>query len=339
MTTPTTMRAALLVAPGRVEVADRPIPDLGAGDVLVKMARASICGSDLHVVYDGFAGQFGKPGYPGHEGLGVVLETRSARFSAGQVVLTVPVGLGGQCFATHQVVPETFLVPLPEDADQDRLLFAQQLGTTIYAMRKFWPQAPDGSGTPAGLEPLEPRVAVIIGAGSAGLFFLQLARRLAFEHVIVADPSLERRRLARELGADEVADGTTEQLLEATQALSGGRGADLVVEAAGYDLCRDQAIQAVRPRGRVGCFGYPERPGLAPFPVELCFRKAPTVEFTVGTQREPGLRSFRDAVQEIQSGAIEVDYCRGAGFSIDRAPEALELAQSRSAAVKVSFVL
>lgn len=336
---PTRMRAAVLTAPGHVEVDDFPIPDLGPGDVLVRMTRASICGSDLHVVYDGFAGAFGKPGYPGHEGIGVVAESRSEGFRAGQVVLTVPVGLGGQCFATHQVVPDAFLVPLPGDGDQDRLLFAQQLGTTIFAMRKFWPQDPVTGATPAGLEPLEPRCAVVIGAGSAGLFFVQLARRLGFEQIVVADPSAERRRLAPELGASETTDGTTEQLLDATLTASRGHGADLVIEAAGYDLCRDQAVQAVRPRGRIGCFGYPEKPGLAPFPVQLCFRKAPTIEFTVGTQREPGLRSFREAVREIQQGGLEVDYCRGTGFELDRAPEALDLAQARGAAVKVSLML
>lgn len=336
---PIRMRAAVLRAPGQIEVEDFPIPDLEPGEVLVKMTRASICGSDLHVVFDGFAGAFGKPGYPGHEGIGAVLESRSESFRAGQVVLTVPTGLGGQCFASHQVVPDAFLVPLPDHVDQERLLFAQQLGTTIYAMRKFWPRDPATGDTPPGLEPLEPHCAVVIGAGSAGLFFVQLARRHGFEHIVVADPTPERRQLARELGATEIADGSTEQLLDATQASSGGRGADLVIEAAGYDLCRDQAIQAVRPRGRVGCFGYPERPGLAPFPVALCFRKAPTVEFTVGTQREPGLRSFREAVEEIQQGAVEVDYCRGTGFGLDHAAEALEVAQSRGPAVKVSLLL
>jgi L-iditol 2-dehydrogenase len=336
---PVRMRAAVLRAPGQVEVDDFPIPDLQHGEVLVRMTRASICGSDLHVVYDGFARTFEKPGYPGHEGIGVVLESRSDSFREGQVVLTVPTGVGGQCFASHQVVPEAFLVPLPDDADQERLLFAQQLGTTIYAMRKFWPRDPATGDTPPGLEPLEPRCAVVIGAGSAGLFFVQLARHAGFEQIVVSDPTPERRQLARELGATEVTDGGTEQLVEATLTSSAARGADLVIEAAGYDLCRDQAIQAVRPRGRVGCFGYPERPGLAPFPIELCFRKAPTVEFTVGTQREPELRSFRDAVEQIRQGTVEVDYCRGTGFDLEQAPEALEVAQSRGPAVKVSLLL
>ena len=335
---PTSIRAAFLAAPKQVEVGDFPVPDLAPGQVLVRMLRASICGSDLHVIYDGFHGVLGKPGYPGHEGLGEVRESRSDRFRPGDLVLTVPVGIDGTCFADHQAVGEEFLVPLPKDGDVDRLLMAQQLGTTIYATRKFWPQTP-GGGTPPGLERMEPRVATVIGAGSAGLFFLQQVKRLGFEHVIVSDLNQQRLQVAHELGADVVADGSGDAVVEATLDCSGGRGADLVIEAAGYDRCREQAIDAVRPRGRVGCFGYPEVQGLAPFPVQKCFRKAPTIEFTVGTQREEGLRSFRDAVAAIREGAIEVDYCLGATFPLERAPEAIALAQDRGPAIKVGLDL
>ncbi|MFZ0214638.1 MAG: zinc-binding dehydrogenase [Candidatus Dormiibacterota bacterium] len=335
---PASIRAAFLAAPGQIEVGDFPVPDLRPGDVFVRMLRASICGSDLHVIYDGFGSVLGKPGYPGHEGLGEVLESRSERFHSGQLVLTVPQGLDGTCFADHQIVGEKFLVPLPDGGDLDRLLMAQQLGTTIYAMRKFWPQAPEG-GTPPGLERMEPRVATVIGAGSAGLFFLQQVKRLGFETVIVSDLNERRLQLASELGADEVADGSASAVVEATLDRSAGRGADLVIEAAGYDLCRAQAIEAVRARGRVGCFGYPEVQGLAPFPVQTCFRKAPTIEFTVGTQREEGLRSFHEAVKAIEDSSVEVDYCLGARFSIEQAPQAIALAQDRGPAVKVGIDL
>lgn len=59
----------------------------------------------------------------------------------------------------------------------------------------------------------------------------------------------------------------------------------------------------------------------------------------MGTQREPELRSFRDAVEQIRQGTVEVDYCRGTGFDLEQAPEALEVAQSRGPAVKVSLLL
>ena len=80
------MKAAVLVGPGRFEVAEVPDPSPTPGQVLVRTHRAAICGSDLHVVYDGFHQHDfpAPPGYPGHEGVGVIVAT-------GERVLTAPV--------------------------------------------------------------------------------------------------------------------------------------------------------------------------------------------------------------------------------------------------------
>src|SRR5207302_1530501 len=131
----------------------------------------------------------------------------------------------------------------PPGADPTRLLMAQQLGTTILALRRFW------SGPGAG-------AATLIGAGSAGLFFLQQLRRLGFETVVVSDLEPARLEIARELGATACVDARTQSVVEATMDLTGGEGADLVIEAAGYDVCRAQAVESARIGGRVGCFGF-----------------------------------------------------------------------------------
>jgi L-iditol 2-dehydrogenase len=323
------MKAARLVGLGQVVVDDFPLPGPGPDQVLVRMRRASICGSDLHVVYDGFLPDEmpAPPGYPGHEGVGEVVESRSPDFAPGDHVLTVPIPASAGCFAEHQVVQAGSLVKLPSGADPDRLLMAQQLGTTIYAFRRFWPGEPG-------------RVAAVIGAGSAGLFFLQQLRAKGFEKVVVADLEPGRLEIGRELGADLTVQAPAESVVEACLDLTGGEGADLVIEAAGYDACRSQALEAVRENGRLGFFGFPERRGDAPFPIERAFRKAPTIEFNVGTQREPGLRSFREAVDAIAAGRIEVDYLLAPALRIEQAPEAFELARERGkGAVKVNFDL
>lgn len=318
-----TMLAAYVPAPGRVDVEEFPVPQPQRGQVLVRMRRASVCGSDVHTVFDGLHREdaLGHPGYPGHEGIGEVVESDAAGFTPGMAVLTVPPGWGGSCFAQYQVLDERFLVPLPEADDRDRLLMAQQLGTTIYAMRKFW--AGDGG-----------RVAAIIGAGSAGLFFLQQLRQLGFGTVVVAD--LEARRLdaARELGADVTVDARRESVVEAATDTTEGKGADMVIEAAGYDECRAQAVEAVRDHGRLGFFGFPERPGMAPFPVQTAFRKGVRLDFVSDTQFEPGLRSFRDALAAIRDRQVEVDYCLGSRFPLERTAEALAAARERES-VKV----
>lgn len=317
------MLAAYVPAPGSVEVGEFPVPDPQRDQVLVRMHRASVCGSDVHTIFDGLHREaaLGLPGYPGHEGIGEVVESHAASFTPGMAVLTVPPGWGGSCFAQYQVLDARFLVPLPETGDADRLLMAQQLGTTIFAMRKFWP----GDGG---------RAAAVIGAGSAGLFFLQQLRRLGFGTVVVADLEDGRLEVARGFGADVTVDPCRESVVAATADATGGEGADLVIEAAGYDECRAQAVEAVRSHGCLGFFGFPECPGEAPFPVETAFRKGVRIDFVSATQFEPGLRSFREALSAIRGGSIEVGYCLGTRFPLEHAAEAVSAARDRSA-VKV----
>ncbi len=87
------MRAASLVRPGVVEVLDFPIPEPGADQVLVKMHYASICGSDVHVIFDGFhtPEYLGRPGYPGHEGIGTVAASTHPDLPVGSPVLTATI--------------------------------------------------------------------------------------------------------------------------------------------------------------------------------------------------------------------------------------------------------
>ena len=101
---------------------------------------AAICGSDLHqVFFDSFGPQKlpAEPGWPGHEGVGEVVESRYDGLKPGDKVLTVP-GAGFQrCFADYQTLPGFWCLPLPDcDGSVEDLLMAQQFGTTIYALRR-----------------------------------------------------------------------------------------------------------------------------------------------------------------------------------------------------------
>ena len=115
------MRAACLVGSGRVSVGDFDRPRITGGEVLVRMTHASICGSDVHVVFDGFhlPESFGIPGFPGHEGVGVVVESRSERVPAGTAVLTIPVPSGTfhGCFAEFMALDAEHVIELPAGHD------------------------------------------------------------------------------------------------------------------------------------------------------------------------------------------------------------------------------
>lgn len=326
------MLAAYLARQGVVEVKDFDPPKPGPGDAVVKMHYSSICGSDIHVIYDGFYDPelLGRPGYPGHEGVGVVVESRTDRFPVGTAVLTTPPGVAGGCFAELQRIHERHLVALPEGSDMLRLLMAQQLGTTVFALKKFI--TPDRLGTL--------RSAAIIGAGSAGLFFVQQLRRIGVPDIIVSDLNSQRLKQAARLGASRTVLVPEESLGEVITDAVSAEGVDLVIEAAGYDTCRAEAVDVVRTRGTIGLFGFPEKPGPSPFPVDQAFRKAVTMEWFSGTQSEPGLESFHAALELIRSGEIEVDYCLEVRYPLVQIAEAMEVArQQGNGAVKICLTI
>lgn len=322
------MRAAFMPRPGVVEVGDFPAPVPGDGEVLVRMHHASICGSDTHIVHDGFhrPERIGDPGYPGHEGVGVVEESRSPRWAPGDRVLTVPVGWLGACFAELQVVDADHLVAVPDDVPLPRGLMAQQLGTTVFAMKRF--------GRPAG------DVAAVIGAGSAGTYFVQHLRRLGYAHVVVSDPEPSRLATAGRVGATTLVDARDASVVEAVRDLTAGEGAGLVIEAAGYDACRADAIEALRHGGTAGFFGYPERYGDAPYPSFLAFRRNATLAWINGAQLETGLASFHEAMDLIRSDEIQVDHCLDQHLDLEDVAAAIDLARARGrGASKVNLTL
>src|SRR5438132_1435922 len=126
------MRAGYVPARGVIEVGDFPEPRVEqAGDVIVQVSAASICGSDLKRVFSDVASLFPLlPGQPGHEGVGRVTSTSSDRFREGDLVLLLPAhdGARNRCFAEFMVISEKTALPLPE-GELDHLLMGQQVGT------------------------------------------------------------------------------------------------------------------------------------------------------------------------------------------------------------------
>jgi L-iditol 2-dehydrogenase len=311
--------AACLNGQGDIELKTFAKPTADPHGVVVEMHFASVCGSDVHIVFDGLHAPslLGKAGYPGHESVGIVVESRSDKFPVGTRVLTVPLGAAGGCFARYQAVSENQLLPIPDGVELATALMAQQLGTTIFALKKFLPRDRAAKvGT-----------AAIIGAGSAGLFFLQQLVQAGIK-VMVSDLDPSRLAIAGRLGADRVILSGEESLTEAAAEYTSGQGVDLVIEAAGYDSCRAEALEIVRSGGHVGFFGYAERKGMSPFPVHLAFRKSITVEWISGAQSEPELASFRSALEMIASNGIEVGYCLQAMYALEQLADALAAARA-----------
>jgi L-iditol 2-dehydrogenase len=333
------MKAGRWVDTGRVVCEEVPRPSPADGEILVRTAYTSICGSDLHSVYGGPPPQPVAPGYPGHESVGEVVESRSPDFEPGMRVLTVPHFVDGRCMAEYQALPGTACITLPDTMPLSHLLMAQQLGTVIYALRRH---------------PLDlvGRDVAVIGQGSAGAFFTFLLKRAGAARVLVSDRSPARLAFAQKLGADITVLASDEPasddparadsdgggfrslVLEAT----GGRGAGLVVEAVGSRATFPLSVQLAADLGTVLWFGLPEGHDAYPFAFPEFFARRLTGYAISGTQGEPGLESFRYAVRLIAGGEIDVAPLLSHMLPIDQVEEAYRMAHDRTdGALKVSI--
>lgn len=311
------MRAASFDA-GQVVLHEVPVPSLtGPGQVLVRNLVSTICGSDVHVLQHGHPDALGSaPGFPGHESVGVVAATSDPSYAQGDLVLAVPDLAHAGGFAEYQLLPTSFTIPLPPQASPETFVLAQQLGTTIYAMKRFWPEHVGRPGDAS---------AVVLGAGPVGLFFTRLCRLAGFQSVITSDLHGHRLEAALRMGATRAVVAEADAVVQAV-AESTDDGAHLVVEAAGTDTTRVHAIECVATDGRIGMFGMPAGSEMT-LPFERLFRRRPTVEFCWGAQAEPGHDSFRQAIRAIAEGRVQTAPLELRLWPLERLSETLRLAR------------
>lgn len=250
------MRGLVWLGPDELVVDDLAEPSIGAGEVVVDILRAGICGSDLHA-YRGHAGGRRPPLVLGHEAVGTV-------HGSDQPFAVFPLTGCGTCrlcrsgfenlcpsrsllgldrpgtLAERAAMPESCLVPLPAGLGVDDAVLAEPLAISLAVL--------------AGTSPAQ-QIA-IIGCGAIGLLALYAAleRGAASEDVVVevADPIGVRRRLAIDLGAARChpsADGFP------------AAGVDLVIDAVGVEETWAGALRAVRPGGTVAVIGLGQSQG------------------------------------------------------------------------------
>ena len=321
-----TMPAALATDLQRIRCDLVPVPDPEPGKVLVRTRLASICGSDLHIVYMGWnAHEFPLPhGYPGHEGLGEVVDGGDTGFAPGDLVLTAPNIWSSRTFAGYQLIEPHFLLKLPRDVPEKHLLMAQQLGTVVFGCRR--------------LPSLIGQTVVVVGQGSVGLFHDFMLRRLGAHRIIGIEPVPERLAAGRAMGLDEAVDVSGRRATEAVMDLTGGEGADLVIEAVGSVETLNQTLQLAKPLGRIAVFGLPPTMERVPFDWDTFFRKRLDMHTVFGAQDEPGLPAFQIAVDYIARGDIDMAPFVTHTFPIDSVQEAFDLAHSKEdGALKVSL--
>ena len=263
------MRAARFHGPGRplaVEDVDEPRP--GTSQVVIDVAAAGVCGTELHFL-DGLLTPARTPITLGHEVAGTVSEVGAGveDVAIGDRVAVHYLHSCGTCrwctsghdhlcdtplgflafatdggFAEQVVVPATAAVPVP-----DGLSLTQAASLCCSATTAL--HALEVSGL------VEDQWAVVYGVGGVGLALVQVLRETGVR-VAAVGRRPEKLRLARELGADAIVDATAENVPESVQAATGGRGADAVFELVGTKESSAAALACLGKRGALVYIGY-----------------------------------------------------------------------------------
>ncbi len=326
------MKAALLEAPHRMSVGTQPDPDLAPGHVLVEVATSAICGTDVSI----WAGKMPAniPVIPGHECTGKVVQLGPGvtRLKAGDRVVLDPVTACGVChyclrgltnlclngglrgrevpgtFAEYVAVKETEAYESPGNVSFAAATNFVGLYTVVYSQRKA-PYIPGGT-------------VAVIGQGSSGLLHTQLAKVSGASTVIAVTRSRWKLEMAQKLGADEIVPADEVDPVERVRELTGGLGADLVIETAGSAQTIVQAYGMVRPGGAILQFGIGPL-AVDGVPVQNYYFK----DITVIGSRAGLAEDFDRAIALVASGRIDLDPLITHHFPLDDIQKGFEFVE------------
>jgi threonine 3-dehydrogenase len=271
---PATMSALVKArpAPG-AELMRVPVPQIGPRDVLIRVAAASICGTDLHIyTWDPWAqGRFHPPMVFGHEFCGYVAAVGEdvTRLSPGTFVAAESHIVCGDCFECRHGMEHICKQVQITGVDRPGA-FAEYIAIPE---QNAWPtdprfppeiatiQEPMGNAVhTASVAPIPGSRVSIFGAGPIGLFTVPIARAQGAARIITVEPSPFRRQLALEIGSDVVIDPLSEDVVSRIFEETGGEGADVLLEMSGNPGAIAQGLKSLRYGGHVSLLGIPSRP-------------------------------------------------------------------------------
>jgi len=333
------MRAGVYRGKGRVVVESVPIPEIGEGEVLFRVAACGICGTDIKKIHHGF---IAPPQILGHELAGTVVKAGRGvtKFKPGDRVVSfhhIPCSacfycerkLFSQCAGYKKVgltagfdpngggfaeyvrampwIVERGMIALPAGVSFEEATFVEPVNTCLKAVRK------------ARVTPGE--TVLVIGQGPIGMLLMLLAKSEGGE-VYTSDPMPGRRAASLRFGAKESFDPSSGSLLDEIRRRTAGRGADAVLLAVPNPSLVPEALAIARPGGRVLLFAHNDPVMQLDFPAAA-----------VGVEEKEILGSYSASVDDQAESAALVFERRlpvrelvSHRFPLERIAEALELA-------------
>jgi L-iditol 2-dehydrogenase len=343
-TLPQTMRAAVYRAPDDVRTETIPVPEIGRGEVLVRIDTCGICGTDLKKIH---TGSHSAPRVFGHEMAGTIAAIGEGvrGFAVGDRVMAfhhIPcgecyycrkqtfaqcerykkvgttAGLGeaaGGGFAEYIRVMDWIvdggLVKVPEDIPFEQAAWIEPVNTCFKAVKLLDLQADE--------------TVLVIGQGSIGILLAALAAQTGAA-VLTSDLYPERHAIAAQYGLNHPLDARGD-VIGACKAATNGRGADVALVAVGSDRLIETAMQAIRPGGRVMLFASTQH-GTAPFdPAAVCMD-----EKTLMGSYSASVAIQQDGIDLVfegyRSGKLDLTKLISHRFGLEDAAEAVRLASN-----------
>lgn len=352
------MCAAVFREPGRIELEDKPIPDVGPLDALLRITTTTICGTDIHIL---------KGEYPvargltiGHEPVGVIekLGSEVRGFREGQRVIAgaiTPSGHSAACLcgcasqdgpgerhgfkamggwrfgntidgaqAEYLLVPDAMvnLAHVPSGLTDEQVLMCPDIMSTGF------------SGAESGGVRIGDCVAVF-AQGPIGLCATAGARLMGATRIIAVESIPERQAVARRLGADEIVDFSKSDPVDEIMRLTEGRGVDVAIEALGRQETFSAALRVLRPGGTLSSLGVYSSDLTIPLGA---FAAGLGDHRIVSTLCPGGKERMRRLIEVVASGRVDLEPLVTHRYPLERIKDAYELfSHQRDGVLKVAI--
>lgn len=350
---PATMRAAVYRGVNDVRVETVPVPQIEAGEVLIRVHACGICGTDLKKIH---TGSHSAPRIFGHETSGSIVAVGAGveGFAVGDRVMVfhhIPCGACYYCrkktfaqcsvykkvgctagfepsgggFAEYVRVMDWIvkrgLVKVPEGVPFEQAAFVEPVNTCLKAIKNLHLEADE--------------TVLVLGQGSIGIILAALAARTGAT-VFTSDFYAERHATAAKFGLKHPIDAGKQDAVAMVKAATEGRGADVVILAVGVDALIKTAIEAVRPGGRVLLFAQTQH-GEAPFdPAAVCMDEKDLLgSYSASVEiQDEGAQLVFDGYKN----GFDLTQLISHRFSLEEAVEAIDVASNPTASSMKIFI-
>ncbi len=324
------MRTAMLQAPRKLEVIERRKPEAGPGEVVVRTAATAVCHTDLSI----YTGEHPGVRYPvvmGHESTGVIdsLGEGVSGLKSGQHVLINPIIACGRCdqcargagnlcrnaglfgrevegsLSQYVKLSSRYLHALPPRLPLEAATIIETLATVRHAQHRV------GVATAESV--------VVLGQGAAGLLHTRLAVLTGATPVIAVSRTRWKLDMAERMGAHHIIEAPVEKAVEEVRRLTSGKGADVVIDAAGGAETLRAAMDMLRPGGRFSAFAVSHETvrGFSTFPLYFG-------EISIIGSRALTPQDINPSIELVASGAVDVNGFITAKYPLTDAAAAFE---------------